>query len=201
MQEWLINLSTNHTALVYIFIVLFAFAEGPFLSMVFGVVIRMGYFSIFPVYLALMAGDLIGDVFWYYIGFFYGYGFIRRFGKYFNITEQDIEKVKIIFHKYKHPILFISKITNGFGFALATLMTAGMVKISFRKYIAVNVIGQFIWTGILMSIGYFFGNLYLKVNAIAGKIFIVAIFAILIIAFMRYKKYLENKLKDNLTNI
>jgi len=199
-QGWLISLSTHYTVWVYIFIVLFAFAEGPFLSMVFGVIIRLGYFGIVPVYLALMAGDLIGDVFWYYLGHFYGHSFIRKFGKYFNVNEQSVEKVKIIFHKHKHPILFISKITNGFGFALATLMTAGMVKIPFRRYIAINILGQFIWTGLLMSIGYFFGNFYLAVNAIFGKIFIIGIFIILLIALMRYQKYLQNKIK-NLNNI
>ena len=79
MQEWLINLSTNHTIWVYIFIVFFAFAEGPYLSLVLGVVLKFGYFSFIPVYLALMFGDLIGDVFWYYVGYFYGHGFIKRF--------------------------------------------------------------------------------------------------------------------------
>jgi len=200
MQEWLINLSTNHIILVYIFIVLFACAEGPFLSMIFGVLIKLGYFSLIPVYLALMAGDLLGDTFWYYLGFFYGHRFIKRFGKYFNITEQSVEKVTRIFHRHKHPILFISKITNGFGFALATLMTAGIVKLPFGKYLTVNMLGQLIWTGFLISVGYFFGNLYLAVDAVIGKMFIIAIFITLFIAFIRYMQYLQNKIK-NLNNI
>ena len=193
MQEWLINLSTNHTIWVYIFIVFFAFAEGPYLSLVLGVVLKFGYFSFIPVYLALMFGDLIGDVFWYYVGYFYGHGFIKIFGKYFSITEQNIEKVKIIFHKYKHPILFISKITNGFGFALATLMTAGMVKLPFSRYISINIVGQFIWTGFLLGVGYFFGKMYIEVGAIIGKMFVVALFVVFVVAFIRFKKYLENK--------
>ena len=107
MQEWLINLSTNHAMWVYVFIAFFAFAEGPYLSIILGIFIRLNYFSLVPVYFALMIGDLIGDVFWYYIGYFYGHGFIRKFGKYFGVTEQNIENVKIIFHRYHHPILFI----------------------------------------------------------------------------------------------
>ena len=81
MQEWLISLSTYHAAWVYIFIVIFAFAEGPYLSMVFGVIVKLGYFSFLPVYSALMIGDLLGDTFWYYMGFFYGQAFIGKFGK------------------------------------------------------------------------------------------------------------------------
>ena len=196
MQEWLISLSTHHSVWVYVFIVFFAFAEGPFLSMVFGVIIKLGYFGFAPVYLALMIGDLIGDIFWYYLGFFYGHPFIKKFGKYFNITEEGVDKVRAIFHKHKHPILFISKITNGFGFALATLMTAGMVKLPFRKYLVVNVVGQFVWTGFLMSVGYFFGDLYLTVDAVIGKMFIIAIFIVFFVAFLRYRKYLQAKIKD-----
>jgi len=192
----LINLSTNHTVWVYVFIVFFAFAEGPFLSMVFGVIVRLGYFSVMPIYLALMVGDLMGDTFWYYVGYFFGHGFIHKFGKYFNITEQNIEKITEIFHRHKHPILFISKITNGFGFGLAVLITAGLAKLPFKKYLAVNILGQFVWTGVLIGVGYFFGDLYIQINNITGRFFIVVILTVLIIAFLRYKKYLENKTKS-----
>lgn len=161
--------------------------------MAFGVIIKLGYFGFLPVYAALMAGDVLGDTFWYYVGYFYGHKFIIRFGKYFNITELNVEKVKDLFHKHKHPILFISKITNGFGFGLAVLITSGMAKIPFGKYLAVNVLGQFVWTGLLIGIGYFFGNLYIQINNIAGRFFLFAILALLFVAFLRYKKYLENK--------
>lgn len=195
MQEWLIGLSINHTIWVYVFMVLFACAEGPVLSMIFGVLIKLGYFSFLPVYIAIMAGDLLGDTFWYYLGFFYGHHFIKKFGKYFDITEESVEKVTKIFHKHKHPILFISKITNGFGFALATLMTAGIVKLPFGRYLIVNMMGQFIWSGFLIGIGYFFGNLYIAVNAVIGKMFIIAIFIIFILAAVRYMQYLQKKIK------
>ncbi len=196
MQDWLIHLSTNHSVWVYIFIIFFAFAEGPFLSLIFGVLIQLDYFHFLPIYAALMIGDLIGDIVWYYIGFLYGNRFIRRFGKYFSIDEKSVEKVKGIFHTHKHPILFISKITNGFGFALATLMTAGMVELPFSRYLAINVLGQFVWTGFLLSVGYFFGNLYIQVDAILGRMAIIAFFALLFIAFFRYRKYIQNKIKN-----
>ncbi len=191
MEASLISLSINHIVLVYIFIVLFAFAEGPFLSLISGVLIKLSYFSFVPVYIALMAGDLIGDTFWYYVGFFYGHGFIKKFGKYLNITEQNIEKVENIFHKHKHPILFISKVTTGFGFGLATLITAGMVKIPLRIYLFMNLLGQFVWTGLLIGIGYFFGDLYIRINDLFGRIFIFTLFIFILVAFMRYIKYIK----------
>ena len=194
MQDWLIQLSINHTFLVYALIVFLGFIEGPFISLFMGVFIKLNYLGFIPAYGALMLGDLLGDTVWYYIGLIYGNRFIKRFGKYFNVTEQKIERVKQIFHGYKHPILFFSKITNGFGFSLATLMTAGMVKIPFFRYILINVSGQFIWTGFLISVGYFFGNLYIQVNAIIGKMTIVAVFIVLFAAFYQFRVYLQNKI-------
>ncbi len=193
MQEWLIQVAHTHQYIVYAIIVVLACAEGPILSMLFGVLIKLGYFSLLPVYTAIMIGDLIGDVIWYYIGRYWGHSFIKRFGKYFSITEEGVAKVERIFHKYKHPILFISKISNGFGFALVTLMTAGMVRIPFWRYLSINIIGQFIWSGLLIGIGYFFGNLYLQVDSVLGRMAVVAGFVVVFAAFMGYKKYLKTK--------
>jgi membrane protein DedA with SNARE-associated domain len=193
MQEWLINVGTQHTILVYGLIVILACAEGPILSMLFGVILRFGYFQFWPIYACLMVGDLIGDTAWYYIGRQFGYRFVKRFGKYFDIDEHKIAKVTAIFHHYKHRILFISKLTNGFGFALVTLMTAGLVRVPFWKYIGINVAGQFVWTGLLLAVGYFFGNLYTTVNDFFGYASITAGAVVVFLAFWQYRKYLTRK--------
>ena len=195
MQEWLIQLATVHPYIIYGIVVALACAEGPILSMVFGVLLKLGYVSFIPIYTALMVGDLIGDVAWYYIGRHFGHRFIDRFGKYFDITEESVEKVTRFFHKYKHRVLFISKISNGFGFALVTLMTAGMVRIPFWRYLAINLIGQFVWTGLLLGVGYFFGNAYMAVDNVIGKLSIVALFILIIFALNGYKKYLSRRAK------
>lgn len=193
MQEWLMVLVTSHPYIVYGVIIVLSCAEGPILSMIGGVLVRFGYFPFIPIYAALMIGDLIGDSIWYWIGHRYGHRFIARFGKYFSITEEGFEKVRKIFHHYKHRILLISKMTNGFGLSLVTLTTAGMIRIPFSKYICTNVIGQFVWSGFLIGVGYFFGNAYLKVNSIFAKISIVALSILVIFAFLGYKKYLRKK--------
>ena len=193
MQEWLIQLVNQHAVWVYAVIIVLACAEGPILSMIFGALIKLKIVTFLPIYASLMVGDLIGDVIWYYIGYHFGHRFIKRFGKYFNLTETGVEKVTRIFHKYKHRILFISKISNGFGFALVTLMTAGMVKIPVWRYMTINLIGQFVWTGILLGIGYFLGNAYVTVNNIFGKISIIVLFIIVILALNGYKKYLAKR--------
>lgn len=191
--QWIVNIATNHDVLVYALIIVLACAEGPILSMLFGVLIRFDLFPFWPVYAALMAGDLIGDIVWYYIGYRYGHGFIRRFGHRFGITEESVARMTKFFHKYKHPILFISKITNGLGLALVTLMTAGMAKIPFWKYMLVNLLGQLIWSGFLLGVGYFFSNLYIQIDNILGRITIIAGAALFLFLMYRFQKQLRKK--------
>jgi len=191
--QWLVNIATNHDVLVYGLIIVLACAEGPILSMLFGVLIRFDLFPFWPVYAALMLGDLIGDVVWYYIGYHFGHRFIRRFGHRFGITEEAVERMTKFFHKYKHPILFISKITNGLGLALVTLMTAGIARIPFWKYMIVNLLGQLIWSGFLLGVGYFFSNLYVQIDNIFWRIGVVAAAAVILFLIYRLQKQLRKK--------
>lgn len=193
MEEWLIHIVNTHPYLTYFFIIFISFVEGPLLGMVCGLLIKLGDFHFIPVYVALMLGDLIGDVVWYTIGYHYGHRFVRRFGKYLSITDRGVSAIERIFHKYKSSILIISKITMGFGFALVTLITAGMVKIPFGRYLAMNIIGQFVWTGILIGIGYAFGNLYVEVDSIIGKISVLSLFIVAFLALIGYGKYLKQR--------
>jgi len=197
MREFLLQLVITHPYAVYAFIALTASAEGPILSIVGGILLKMGYFSFAPLYGALIIGDVIGDTVWYLIGFRFGHGFINRFGKYFNATEERVAKVEKIFHRYKNSILFISKISNGLGFAIVTLLTAGMVKIPFRRYVLVNLSGQFIWSGLLIGVGYFFSHLYSQLDSLFGKMSVFALFAFLLIVFLGARNYARSKIEES----
>lgn len=191
--QWIIAYGSIHNYLVYGVIIALACAEGPWLSLILGVLIRLGFFLFWPVYAALMAGDLIGDVVWYHIGRKYGHGFIARHGARFGITEGGVERMSGLFHKHKDWVLFVSKISNGFGLALVTLMTAGMVRIPFWRYMLINFIGQFIWTGLLVGIGYFFSHMYLTVNNLLGRMALIAFTVLAAAAVWRLWRTMKEK--------
>ncbi|MES2216078.1 MAG: DedA family protein [Patescibacteria group bacterium] len=194
MEQWLIHLIQTHAVLVYGVIILISFVEGPILAVFCGILVHVGDIPLVPIYIALMVGDLIGDVVWYSIGYFYGHRFIRRFGKYFSITEKEVAVVDKIFHTHKNYILIISKITMGFGFALVTLVTAGMVKIPFKRYLILNVLGQLVWTAILLAIGYGFGGVYQQLDGIFAKISVIALALLLTAGLFGYGKYIKKRM-------
>ena len=196
LQQWLIDLATHQAVVVYTGIVILACFEGPILSVLLGVLLRLGYFNLPLAYVSLMMGDLIGDVAWYYIGYRYGHKFIAKYGTYFSVTEARVEKAKDIFRKHQHKVLFISKITTGFGFAIVTLVTAGMARVPFFAYLSTNIAGQFIWTGILLAIGYFFGNLYVTFNNVFGRISVTAGIIFFILIALGYRQYRKKKIEE-----
>ncbi len=174
IAEWIRDFGVDHDYLVYAAIVLLACVEGPWLALVCGVLVEIGDFPFLPVYTALMLGDLVGDAVWYTVGRRYGQRFVGRYGKYMNVTEEAVERMTRLFRRYKDSVLFLSKITNGFGFSLVTLMTAGMVKIPFVRYMLVNILGQLVWTGLLLGVGYYFSHLLVTVEGILARMSLAA---------------------------
>lgn len=196
MQEFLLAFGAAHQYIVYPLIVLIGLAEGPFISMICGVILSLGFLDLVPVYISLMLGDLLGDVVWYEFGSRFGHRFVARFGKYFSVDEIMITKIKAFFTRYHNSVLFFSKISNGFGFAIPVLFTAGLSKIPFGRYLTINIIGQMIWSAVLISIGYFFGNFYVRV----GGWFERTSFTVgaIVVAFLVYRFffYMRGRLKN-----
>jgi membrane protein DedA with SNARE-associated domain len=156
LQDILGFLSFSRYAVVFVLCIV----EGPIVMITSGFLYRLGQFYFLPLYLCLMGGDFVADIGWYAVGRFGAWPLINRYGKYFNITPQIIYRIEERFKTYQNKILFISKITMGFGFALATLIVAGLLRVDFKKYALLNFLGGFIWTGLLLAVGYFFGNIY-----------------------------------------
>jgi membrane protein DedA with SNARE-associated domain len=161
-----------------------AIAEGPIVMLLSGLLVRIGFFEFWPIYLLLIAGDLTGDIVWYLVGRHGARSLIDKYGHFFNLDEKSIEFAEDFFHKNQTRILFISKLTMGFGFAIATLVAAGAARVPFKKYLIINILGGFVWTGILMAVGYFFGNFYLFLNKGIRWMFIVAM--IILAGFAAY---------------
>lgn len=152
--------------------------EGPVVMVMAGFLVKTGFFALVPTYFLLVAGDLVGDVVWYAVGYFGADTFVRKYGKFFSLTPDGIEGAKAAYRRHDTSILFISKITMGLGLAVPVLVSAGLSRVSFRKYLALNTLGEFVWTAFLMTAGYFFATAY---AIVAEGLHIGAIILLLVI--------------------
>ncbi len=170
-----------------------AIVEGPILTVASGFLLHQKVFDLVIVYILLVTGDLVGDIAWYYIGYFLAEPVLRRHGKFLSLTPELFEKIKSIFQRKHSIILFVSKITMGFGMALGTLMTAGAARIPLRLFIFYNALGELIYVAILMLIGYYIGFLY---NSIEAGFRIIFLFGVLIavgLALYGFSQYIKKR--------
>ena len=184
----------------YPVLIVLAFIEGPYVMMMSGFLIKLGVLALIPAYAALSLGDLLGDIAWYGVGYFFGNKFVARFGKFFDITKESVESAKELFSKHRKKILLGSKVTAGFGLSLATLVTAGMAEAPFVEFVLLNFFGQLVWTAVMLSVGYFFGNLYLVINNVFGKIFIIVGALLALYLILRLSRHFGRRANKNLTN-
>jgi len=167
-----------------------AYVEGTVVMMTGGVLLRLGEVQFLPLYTALILGDVLSDIMWYWIGYLGARRFILRWGYIVNATPDVVEKLEHRFQKYHLRILIFSKLTMGFGLAVPILTTAGMLRVSFLRYCTINIIGSFVWVAFVIFIGYTFGN----VLQLIPEQYQIGSFIVLIVAFFLALRYLNGKL-------
>lgn len=132
---------------------------SPVVMIAAGYLIHIGQLDFWAAYGTIVAADIVGDVVWYWVGRIGARPFLLRFGHYFGITETLIDKLEARFLKYHERILIISKLTMGLGVAIGVLAVAGMMRVPFLRYLAINLSGEVLWALIPIAIGYYFGNI------------------------------------------
>jgi membrane protein DedA with SNARE-associated domain len=142
----------------YPLIFLGCYIEGTVVMMGAGLLWHEGVVNFWPAYIALVMGDFLSDLMWYFIGYYAARKTIDKWGPRFGLTPENMAKVERRFHKYHTQILYISKLSMGFGLAVATLTTAGMLRVPLTRYIAINLSGGLVWVFAMMVVGYYFGN-------------------------------------------
>lgn len=185
-----------HFAGIHKYALLFAgaFLEGPIFMLAAGFFLHSGHLSFWPSYLTLVFGDFLADVIWYIVGRYAAHPFLTRFGHFFSVDTEIFEKFKVRFHRHDTKILIASKLTMGLGFSIAVLLAAGASKVNVYKYMLINLLSGFVWVGILMGIGYYFGELYVSVAGgfkyvfLFGTLVTVGIVVFGLLKFLR-KKY------------
>ena len=178
--------------LKYPLIMVGAFAEGPVVMIATGFLLKHALLRLFPLFISLVVGDLVGDILWYSIGRYGAEPLIRKKGTWLGFTVEGFENIKARFLANHTNILLISKITLGFGLAKGVLMAAGASKVPFKKFILLNLIGEIILVTTLLLIGYFFGNTYSLVSEKYRVVFLVVIISIIILGLI----FLTKKMKQ-----
>ena len=177
--------------LTYRYFIIFPIAcvEGPFISLIVGFLIHLGYLEFIPSFLVLILGDLIPDSIYYYIG---------RKGNEKKIVEKYSSRLKGIAVSFSvleklwanHPkkTMFFSKLA--YGLSIPFLISAGLVRMSFKKFIAYSIPASLFQYGLLTAVGYYLGKSYQLAEKYVkyGYILVAIVFIIFIAIYIYFVK-------------
>jgi membrane protein DedA with SNARE-associated domain len=122
---------------------------------------------------------------------------VKRFGRYVGITSESVSYTKELFASHHDIIIFTSKLTSGLGFGSVIMFTAGLSRVPFRRYMMLNIAGQFLWTAAMLSIGYFLGHIYLRVGDAFEKMALFALVVLIAISLIGFSRYLRTYLTQS----
>ncbi len=175
-----------------------AVVEGPAMAMVAGALVAAGQLNGLAACFLLVAADLVGDAGYYGLGRFGNAPLLAAISKRLSLTHERFAALERRFHDNDWKLLMIGK-TQALGSII--LYFAGASRMSFWRYMVLNLIGTtpkvvlfelvgyFLWRGVLQSTRY--------VDYVTAALFGLAL--LLLGAYWLVRRYLWKDLIDDIS--
>ena len=156
-----------------------------------GILASQGIFSFFGAFLTGLLGSVFCAIVIYFMGYFGGRPFIRKFGKYFFMKEEELERSDSWFSKYG---MFGALIGRNFPIVRTLIsLPIGIMRMPFWKFLLFTIIGSIPWTLLFVYLGYTLGNGWIYVSAkiswLKTPIKILLIMLVLLYFYRKIKNY------------
>lgn len=161
-----------------------------------GIMASQGIFSFWMAFLIGLIGSVFCAIIIYFMGYFGGKPFVKKYGKYFFMKEEDIEKSDSWFNRYG---LYASLICRNFPIVRTLIsLPIGIMRLSFFKFIVYTIIGSIPWTFVFVYVGYALGSNWVIVNSYISKLKVPIRILLLILVFSYFYKKIRYRKGKNL---
>lgn len=159
-----------------------------------GILAGRGIFSFWMAFLVGLLGSVFCAIIIYLIGYFGGRSFVKKYGRYFFMKEEDIEKCDIWFEKYRLLAAFVAR-----NFPIVRTLISlpmGISKVNFKGFILYTTLGSVPWTFAFVYVGYALGNNWIILDRFIKKLKL-PIIILLIFLLINYLLKKINVKKDD----
>jgi len=161
-----------------------------------GYLAHKGEMNIYIVILVGIFGSVAGALFNYYLAVHFGRAFILKYGKYFFIKEETLDKLEAFFSKHGELSTFNGRLIPGIRQLIS--LPAGLARMNIAKFSLYSGLGAGIWVIVLVVLGYLLGSNeeliseYLKSATLIALISVVFITIFYVVRNRRKKEILED---------
>jgi len=166
---------------------------GETILLIAGYFAATGEFHIALVMLVAATGAVIGDNIGFAIGHHYGRTVLLRLGRFVFLTPKRVKHMEDYFERHGNKTILVARFITGLRVFAA--LFAGASKMPWRIFVVYNVAGAILWSVVITTLGYLFGQslpLLVKWVGRSGTILLIA--AIIVgIVIWRVRKYRKSK--------
>lgn len=145
----------------YLIIVPLSMFTGPIIGVIGGLLVSLGTLNWLVVFLALEAGDIFGDIVFYYLGHFGHEPFIQPVARWLGATAEGEARLAKAFERNATKVILLNKL-NAAG--AVVLYYAGAIRMPFGRYLFINAASSVPKVVLFEVVGYFFGQSYLQIS-------------------------------------
>ena len=160
-----------------------------------GILAGKGIFTFVGAFITGLLGSVFCAVIIYAMGYFGGVGFAKKYGKYFFMKEDDLNKTDSWFEKYGLIAACIGRNVP----IIRTLISLpiGITRLPFKKFLLYTFIGSIPWTFVFVYFGYTLGNNWTVLTDVTSKMKLpIRILIIILLTswlFVKIKKIYKKK--------
>lgn len=164
-----------------------------------GILAGQGIFSFIGAFITGLLGSVFCAIIIYYMGYFGGKGFVKKYGKYFFMKVDEVQKSNSWFDKYGLIAACIGRNVP----IVRTLVSLpiGIARLSFKKFLLYTVIGSIPWTFVFVYFGYALGNNWVVLKQVTSKlkvpIRLLLIVLVISWVYKMIKSFIKVKRKNN----
>jgi membrane-associated protein len=131
------------------------FLPGDSLLFAAGTFAALGALDLWLVVLLLIAAAILGDTVNYWVGAYIGPRAFRANSRF--LRQEYLDRTHAFYEKHGGKTIILARFVP----IIRTFapFVAGVVAMSYPKFIAYNVVGAVLWVGLFVVGGYFFGNI------------------------------------------
>jgi membrane protein DedA with SNARE-associated domain len=150
-----------------------------------------GHFDLPLVMLIAANGAVLGDNAGFAIGRHYGRNFFTRFGKYLFITPHRLGLIDDFFHRHGNKTILIARFITGLRVFAAIF--AGASKMPWRTFFVYNVAGAILWSIVISTLGYLFGNSWPLLEKWVGRSGMFMLLAAVVIGMIAWRVHVHRQ--------
>ena len=147
-----------------------------------GIAVARGSMGFVPLILAGTAGTVVGNYFWYMLGWRLGYErlrpFVERHGRWLTLDWEHVLQLERFFQRRGQWVVFVFRFMPAFRTMVS--LPAGMARMPQGRFLLCTAAGAAIWNTVLAGAGYYLGANFRELDTFIGPATVATIGAVLL---------------------